>query len=58
MRFIDANGLRKLTVQRLAHGLRRIALAHPEVLPLVPARPAAASRVRPPLRSCRAGADR
>jgi AcrR family transcriptional regulator len=40
-------------LQRLAHGLRRIALAHPEVFPLVATRPTAAPWVRPPLRSLR-----
>ena len=40
-------------VQRLAHGVRRIALAHPEVFPLVATRPPAAPWVRPPLRSLR-----
>lgn len=40
-------------LQRLAHGVRRIALAHPEVFPLVATRPAAAPWVRPPLRSLR-----
>ncbi len=40
-------------LQRLAHGLRRVALAHPEVFPLVATRPAAAPWVRPPLRSLR-----
>ncbi|GAA3351719.1 TetR/AcrR family transcriptional regulator C-terminal domain-containing protein [Amorphoplanes nipponensis] len=40
-------------LQRLAHGLRRIALTHPEVFPLVATRPAAAPWVRPPLRSLR-----
>ncbi|WP_245817264.1 TetR/AcrR family transcriptional regulator C-terminal domain-containing protein [Geodermatophilus saharensis] len=39
--------------QRLAHGVRRIALAHPEVFPLVATRPPAAPWVRPPLRSLR-----
>ena len=38
---------------RLAHGVRRIALAHPEVFPLVCTRPPAAPWVRPPLRSLR-----
>jgi len=38
---------------RLAHGLRRIALAHPEVFPLVATRPTAAPWIRPPLRSLR-----
>ena len=40
-------------LHRLAHGLRRIAMAHPEVFPLVATRPAAAPWVRPPLRSLR-----
>lgn len=40
-------------LQRLAHGLRRIALAHPEVFPLIATRPPAAPWVRPPLRSLR-----
>jgi AcrR family transcriptional regulator len=40
-------------LQRLAHGLRRIALAHPQVFPLVATRPPAAPWVRPPLRSLR-----
>jgi len=40
-------------VQRLAHGVRRIALAHPQVFPLVATRPPAAPWVRPPLRSLR-----
>ena len=38
---------------QLAHGLRRIALAHPEVFPLVATRPPAAPWIRPPLRSLR-----
>src|SRR4029453_8943683 len=38
---------------RLAHGLRRIALAHPEVFPLVATRPTAAPWTRPPLRTPR-----
>ncbi|SCX44701.1 transcriptional regulator, TetR family [Klenkia marina] len=38
-------------LQRLAHGVRRIALAHPAVFPLVASRPPAAPWVRPPLRS-------
>jgi AcrR family transcriptional regulator len=38
---------------RLAHGVRRIALAHPSVFPLVASRPPAAPWVRPPLRSLR-----
>lgn len=40
-------------LQRLAHGLRRLALAHPQVFPLVATRPPAAPWVRPPLRSLR-----
>ncbi|NKX53065.1 TetR/AcrR family transcriptional regulator C-terminal domain-containing protein [Arthrobacter mobilis] len=38
---------------RLAHGLRRLALAHPQVFPLIATRPAEAPWVRPPLRSLR-----
>ncbi|MEO5831978.1 MAG: TetR/AcrR family transcriptional regulator C-terminal domain-containing protein [Nakamurella sp.] len=38
---------------RLAHGFRRIALAHPQVFPLVCTRPPAAPWIRPPLRSLR-----
>ena len=38
---------------RMAHGVRRIALAHPAVFPLVASRPPAAPWVRPPLRSLR-----
>ncbi|MCW2714500.1 MAG: TetR family transcriptional regulator [Frankiales bacterium] len=40
-------------VIRLAHGVRRMALAHPEAFPLVATRPPAAPWVRPPLRSLR-----
>ncbi len=40
-------------LRRLAHGLRRIALAHPHLFPLVATRPPAAPWVRPPLRSLR-----
>jgi len=40
-------------LQRLAHGVRRMAIAHPEVFPLVATRPPAAPWVRPPLRSLR-----
>jgi len=40
-------------LQRLAHGVRRIALAHPALFPLVATRPPAAPWVRPPLRSLR-----
>lgn len=38
---------------RLAWGVRRIALAHPQIFPLVATRPPAAPWVRPPLRSLR-----
>lgn len=38
-------------LQRLAHGVRRMALAHPKCFPLVASRPAAAPWLRPPLRS-------
>jgi AcrR family transcriptional regulator len=38
---------------RVAHGVRRIALTHPEVFPLIATRPPAAPWVRPPLRSLR-----
>ena len=38
-------------LQRLAHGVRRVALAHPKVFPLVASRPAEAPWLRPPLRS-------
>jgi AcrR family transcriptional regulator len=38
-------------LQRLAHGVRRVALAHPQVFPLVASRPAEAPWLRPPLRS-------
>lgn len=40
-------------LRRLAHGVRRIALEHPEVFPLVATRPTAAPWIRPPLRSLR-----
>jgi AcrR family transcriptional regulator len=40
-------------LQRVAHGMRRIALTHPEVFPLVATRPPAAPWIRPPLRSLR-----
>ena len=38
-------------LNRLAHGVRRIALAHPALFPLVVTRPPDAPWVRPPLRS-------
>jgi AcrR family transcriptional regulator len=40
-------------MHRLAHGVRRIALAHPAVFPTISTRPPAAPWVRPPLRSLR-----
>lgn len=40
-------------VVRLAHGVRRLALRHPRVFPLVATRPPEAPWVRPPLRSLR-----
>lgn len=38
-------------LQRLAHGVRRMALTHPKAFPLVASRPAEAPWLRPPLRS-------
>lgn len=38
-------------LQRLAHGVRRVALSHPKAFPLVASRPAEAPWLRPPLRS-------
>ncbi|MCF6379289.1 TetR/AcrR family transcriptional regulator C-terminal domain-containing protein [Nocardioides KLBMP 9356] len=38
-------------LQRLAHGIRRMALAHPKAFPLVASRPTEAPWLRPPLRS-------
>lgn len=38
-------------LQRLAHGVRRMALAHPKAFPLVASRPSEAPWLRPPLRS-------
>lgn len=40
-------------VSRLAHGVRRITVAHPRVFPLIATHPPAAPWVRPPLRSLR-----
>lgn len=40
-------------LRRLGHGVRRVALAHPQVFPLIATRPPAAPWVRPPLRSLR-----
>jgi len=38
-------------LQRLAHGVRRVALGHPRAFPLVVSRPTEAPWLRPPLRS-------
>lgn len=38
-------------LQRLAHGVRRVALSHPKAFPLVASRPLQAPWLRPPLRS-------
>lgn len=38
-------------LQRLAHGVRRVALRHPKAFPLVASRPPEAPWLRPPLRS-------
>lgn len=38
-------------LQRMAHGVRRVALAHPNAFPLVASRPTEAPWLRPPLRS-------
>jgi AcrR family transcriptional regulator len=38
-------------LQRLAHGVRRVAVTHPKAFPLVASRPAEAPWLRPPLRS-------
>jgi AcrR family transcriptional regulator len=38
-------------LQRLAHGVRRIALTHPKAFPLVASRPPEAPWLRPPLRN-------
>ncbi len=40
-------------LQELADGVRRLAVAHPQVFPLVASRPPAAPWLRPPLRSLR-----
>lgn len=40
-------------LQRLAHGVRRVALTHPQAFPLVASRPVEAPWLRPPLRSLR-----
>jgi AcrR family transcriptional regulator len=40
-------------LQRMAHGVRRLALAHPKAFPLIASRPVEAPWLRPPLRSVR-----
>ncbi len=40
-------------LQRMAHGVRTVAIAHPKIFPLVATRPPAAPWLRPPLRSLR-----
>jgi len=40
-------------LQRMAHGVRSICVAHPRVFPLIATRPPAAPWLRPPLRSLR-----
>ncbi len=40
-------------LQRLAHGVRRVAIAHPLAFPLVASRPTEAPWIRPPLRNLR-----
>lgn len=40
-------------LQRVAHGVRRIAIAHPQLFPLIATRPSAAPWLQPPLRSLR-----
>lgn len=40
-------------LQRLAHGIRRVAITHPKAFPLVASRPTEAPWLRPPLRSLR-----
>jgi len=40
-------------LQRMAHGVRTLAVAHPRIFPLVATRPPAAPWLRPPLRSLR-----
>ncbi|MCZ2404559.1 TetR/AcrR family transcriptional regulator C-terminal domain-containing protein [Paenarthrobacter sp. Z7-10] len=47
-----ANGWQDYLI-RLAHGLRRLALTHPQVFPLIATRPPEAPWIRPPLRSLR-----
>lgn len=50
---LSARGNWQDYLQRLAHGVRRLALHHPNLFPLVATRPPAAPWIRPPLRSLR-----
>jgi AcrR family transcriptional regulator len=49
----DVPGSWQEYLQRMAHGVRNICVAHPRVFPLVATRPPAAPWLRPPLRSLR-----
>jgi AcrR family transcriptional regulator len=40
-------------LQQMAHGVRKVAIAHPRIFPMVAVRPPAAPWLRPPLRSLR-----
>ena len=40
-------------LQQIAHGVRKVAIAHPRIFPMVAVRPPAAPWLRPPLRSLR-----
>jgi AcrR family transcriptional regulator len=40
-------------LQQMAHGVRKVAIAHPRIFPMVAVRPSAAPWLRPPLRSLR-----
>lgn len=51
--YIDGHSGWQDYLMRLGHGVRRIALAHPAIFPLIASRPPAAPWVRPPLRSLR-----
>lgn len=53
MRQADQSATWPEYLQRMAHGVRRLALTHPQVFPLVATRPPAAPWLRPPLRSLR-----
>lgn len=53
MKAVDVSSSWTEYLQRMAHGVRKLALAHPQVFPLVATRPPAAPWLRPPLRSLR-----